>query len=215
VRNLRTLGGLSLPELLRRTIRESWEDEVFGQGGRMAFYHFLAIFPSIVVCLAFSASIPQIADQTKDALQDLSRQLLPSEVSRFMGSVLVDLSRRSLAGMKLVIVCVGALWAALNGTWAMIWGLNCAYEVQEHRSWSNLAATICGLTCCLAFVSSLTVFVFFSGSRFQNEFRLGVRALEWLVLAIALSLAFAGLYRFGPSVRDASWLGTHRARRAL
>jgi membrane protein len=205
VRNLKTLGGLSLPELLRRTIRESWEDEVFGQGGRMAFYHFLAIFPSMVVFLAFSASIPHLADQTKNALQDLSRQLLPSEVSRLMESVLADLSGRSLAGIKLAIVCVGALWAGLNGTWAMIWGLNCAYEVQEHRSRWNLAVTICGLTGCLAFISSFTVFVFFSGSRFQNESTLGVRAVEWLVLAIALSLAFAGLYRFGPSVRGASW----------
>ena len=43
--NLWTLGGLSLFDLLRRTVRECWQDEVFGQGGRMAFYHFLAIFP--------------------------------------------------------------------------------------------------------------------------------------------------------------------------
>jgi membrane protein len=67
------------------------------------------------------------------------------------------------------------------------------------------SVTICGLTGCLAFISSFTVFVFFSGNRFQNEFRLGVRVLEWIGLAIALSLAVAVLYRFGPSVRDAAW----------
>lgn len=49
MRGLGTLGGLSLREVLRRTIRESWEDAVFGQGGRMAFYHFLALFPSLLV----------------------------------------------------------------------------------------------------------------------------------------------------------------------
>ncbi len=205
MRNLWTLGGLSLPELLRRTIRESWEDEVFGQGGRMSFYHFLAIFPSIVVFLAFSARIAHLGDQAKTALQDLSSQLLPSEVSRLMQSVLDDLNGRSLAGIKLAIVCLGALWAALNGTWAMIWGLNQAYEVEEHRSWWDLAVAICGLTGCLAFISSFTVFVFFSGSRFQNEFTVGVHVVEWIVLAIALCLAFEVLYRFGPSVRDAAW----------
>ena len=134
----------------------------------MSFYHFLAIFPSIVVFLAFSAHVPQVGDQTKNALQDLSTQLLPSEVSRLMGIVLADLGGRSLAGMKLAIVCVGALWVALNGTWAMIFGLNRAYEVEEQRSWSDLAVTIGGLTGCLVFISSFTVFVFFSGSRFQN-----------------------------------------------
>lgn len=167
----------------------------------MSFYHFLAIFPSIVVLLAF------FGDQTKNALQDLSGQLLPSAVSRLMQSVLDDLSGRSLTGMKLAIVCAGALWAALNGTWAMIWGLNRAYEVEEHRSWWHLAVTIGGLTACLAFLSSLTVFVCFSGSRFQNEFGLGARIPEWIVLGLGLSLWFALLYRFGPSVREAGWRG--------
>jgi len=35
-----SLGGLSLWQLLRRTARETWQDSVFGQGGRMAFYQF-------------------------------------------------------------------------------------------------------------------------------------------------------------------------------
>ena len=67
--NLWTLGGLSLWELIRRTARESWEDSVFGQGGRMAFYHFLAIFPSLII----SAGPPYF----RDALLDLSRRTLP------------------------------------------------------------------------------------------------------------------------------------------
>lgn len=171
----------------------------------MSFYHFLAIFPSIVVFLAFSARIPHLGDQAKNALQDLSRQLLPNEVSRLVQSVLDSLAGRALAGMNLAIVCVSALWAALNGTWAMIWGLNRAYEVEEHRSWWHLAVTICGLTGCLTAITSFTVFVFFSGSRFQKEFGFGIHVFEWIVLAVALSFAFTVLYRFGPSVRDAAW----------
>lgn len=195
MRNLWTLGGLSLPELVRRTIRESWQDDVFGQGGRMSFYHFLAIFPSIAVFLAFAERVPRLGGQMKNALQDLSTQLLPSVVSQLMQNVLDDLSGGSLTGIRLAVVCAGALWAALNGTWAMVWGLNRAYEVEEHRSWWELWLTIFGLTVALAVITSFTVFVFFVGA--------GV--LEWIVLAGALLFAFAVLYRFGPNLRDPEW----------
>jgi hypothetical protein len=61
--------GLSLSKLIRRTAWESWEDSVFGRGGRMAFYYFLAIFPSLII----SAGPPYF----RDALLDLSRRTLP------------------------------------------------------------------------------------------------------------------------------------------
>ena len=97
MRNLWTLGGLSLWELLRRTARESWEDSVFGQGGRMAFYHFLAIFPSLII----SARLPYV----KAALLDLSRRIMPEQVSK-----LFEQSQHTLSGLQLITVCAGALW---------------------------------------------------------------------------------------------------------
>src|SRR5580658_9827522 len=148
--NLLTLGGLSLSDLLRRTARESWQDDVFGQGGRMAFYHFLPIFPSLLVLLGISARVPHLADHMKNALQDLSNQVLPDQVAQFFQKMIDDLTERTLSGMQLVSVCAGALWAAVNGTWAMIYGLNKAYEVEEHRSRWELAVTIVGLTLSLA-----------------------------------------------------------------
>jgi uncharacterized BrkB/YihY/UPF0761 family membrane protein len=52
-------GGFSLPEFLRRTIRESWNHAVFGQAGRMAFYHFLPIFPILFASLALLTRAPR------------------------------------------------------------------------------------------------------------------------------------------------------------
>lgn len=78
--NLWKLGGLSLSDLLRRTARASWRDDVFGQGGRMAFYYFLALFPSLLVFFEIGARIPHLGGPMKNALQDLSGQLLPDRV---------------------------------------------------------------------------------------------------------------------------------------
>src|ERR1700733_5341254 len=120
MRNLWTLGGLSFADLLRRTARECWHDEVFGQGGRMAFYHFLAIFPSLLIFFTITTRVPHLGDLMKNALQDLSRQVLPDQASKLFQEIMDELNERTYSGVSLISVCAGALWAALNGTWEMV-----------------------------------------------------------------------------------------------
>jgi membrane protein len=206
--NLWTLGGLSLPDLLRRTARESWQDEVFGQGGRMAFYHFLAIFPSLLIFFLVSARVPHVGDHMRNALQEMSRQVLPDQVSQLLQKVMDELNQQARSGAQLIAVCAGGLWAALNGTWAMIYGLNKAYEVPEDRSWWELTITIVGLTLSLAVTGSIAVVLIFGSAYLQAQFHGGVvllRCLEWLVLAATLSFSFAVLYRYGPNLHDCAW----------
>jgi len=207
-RNLWTLGGLSLAELLRRTARESWQDAVFGQGGRMAFYQFLAIFPSLLVLLSISSRIHGAGEHVKTTLGDLSAQVLPQQASQLFQTMLGELYQRALSGWQLISVCVGTLWAAWNGTWAMIWGLNRAYEVQERRSWWQLAAIIAGLTLWIAMTGCIAVLLVFWSAELQLHFHSGVIALrvaEWLIVIASMSLSFAVLYRFAPDLRDAQW----------
>lgn len=206
--NLWTFGGLSLPDLLRRTARETWDDSVFGQGGRMAFYQFLAIFPALLVFLVVGARVPFIADQMKYVLQDFSRQLLPDQASQLFQRMMEQLSEQSLSPIQLVSVFAGTLWAAFNATWAMIYGLNRAYEVEERRSWWKLSVTIAGLTLVLAVIGCLALFLIFGGADVEAHFHRGMvtlRVLEWLILIAAVLLALAVLYRFAPDLRDPEW----------
>jgi membrane protein len=206
--NLWTLGGLSPSELLRRTARECWQDEVFGQGGRMAFYHFLAIFPSLLIFFTITTRVPHLGDLMKNALQDLSRQVLPDQASKLFQEIMNELNERTYSGVSLISVCAGALWAALNGTWAMVYGLNKAYEVNEHRSWREMSLTIGGLTFFLGFVGFMAVFLVFCSAYLQTRFHGGAMALrvvEWLVLAVSVSFSFAVLYRYAPNLRDCAW----------
>jgi membrane protein len=206
--NLWTLGGLSPLELLRRTARECWQDEVFGQGGRMAFYHFLAIFPSLLIFFAISTRVPHLGDHMKNALQDLIRQVLPYQASKLFQEIMDELNDPKHSGVSLISVCAGALWAALNGTWAMVYGLNKAYEVKEHRSLRELSLTIGGLTFFLGFVAFMAVFLIFCSAYLQTRFHGGaiaLRVLEWMVLAVSLCFSFAVLYRFAPNLRDCAW----------
>jgi membrane protein len=203
--NLWTLGGLSLPELLRRTVFESWRDDVFGQGGRMAFYQFLAIFPSLLIAFTLVTHIPHLTAHLRTSLHDLSAQLFPNRVAQLFDRIVADFRQRPRFGLRLLSVCAAAVWAAHNGTWAMIWGLNRAYEVQERRSWWNLTVTIVLLTLCLAVIACAALLLLFSSAFLQQHVHGGtglLRTLEWLSVAVCLYFAFAFLYRFAPNVPD-------------
>jgi membrane protein len=200
MRNLWSLGGLSVPDLLRRTARESWEDSVFGQGGRMAFYHFLAIFPALLVLLAIGAHVPRLGGNLQNELRDLFSQVFPHQVSLLFQQALNELNGRALSGLQLAVVCAGALWAAFNATWAMIYGLNRAYEVQERRTWWELGVTIAGLTLALAVTCCIALLLVLSGAQLPTP-----RVVEWLVLIASVSFWFALLYRFAPNLRNHQW----------
>lgn len=208
MQNLWTLGGLSLWELLRRTARESWQDAVFGQGGRMAFYHFLAIFPALLLFLNATARLPHFGEHMQRALSELSGQLMPDQVADLLRQTMQELGSRSLTGFELVSSAAGAVWAALNATWAMIYGLNRAYEVEERRSSWELAITITGLAAWLAISGAASVFLIFCGARLEAHFfpsLLLLRGVQWLVVSATLFLSFAILYRFAPNLKDHEW----------
>jgi membrane protein len=174
----------------------------------MAFYHFLAIFPSLLIFFTISTRVPHLGDHMKNALQDLTRQVLPYQASKLFQEIMDELNDPRHSGVSLISVGAGALWAALNGTWAMVYGLNKAYEVNEHRSWRELSLTIGGLTFFLGLVGSMAVFLIFCSAYLQTRFHGGamaLRVLEWLVLAVSLCFSFAVLYRFAPNLRDCAW----------
>ena len=208
IAGLWSLGGLSVWDLIRRTARESWQDSVFGQGGRMAFYQFLAIFPSLLLMLTVLARIPHASQAFERFLRDLSQQVLPSQAAHLLASMRQEFRRLSFSGGQLVVTIAGALWAACNATWAMIYGLNRAYEVQERRSWRRLSLTIGGLTLSLGFTISLALCLVFGGARLDPYLWAGaaaVHAAEWVILILALSFLFGLLYRFAPNLRDTEW----------
>ncbi len=208
VKNLWTLGGLSPFDLLLRTIQECWEDSVFGQGGRMTFYHFLAIFPTILVSLSLSSHLPHVAAHLKNTLVELSRQLLPDQAWQLFQTTVDELNGNTLSRLRFLLVCAGASWAFLNATWATIYGLNRAYEVPERRSWWELGARIAGLTFVLALLSCAALFLTFCSEFIRDHLRFSMTAFhiaEWLIIMGCASLWFAVLYRLAPNLPDAKW----------
>jgi membrane protein len=201
-----TLGGLSLREVLRRTWSETWHDAVYGQAGRMAFYHFVAIFPCLLIFLTFTTEVTSFATDLTNTANQLVQQVLPNDAAALIQQMVVELLGQRPGGLRLLFILAGALWAALNGTWALIFGLNIAYEVDETRSSWRLGLTLLGLTVALAIAGALALILLFSVTRILNtSSHVVLHILEWLAILALLMFSFALIYRFAPNLQDTKW----------
>ena len=205
-----TLGGLTIKDLLRRTCVDAWQDAVYGQAGRMAFYHFLAIFPCLLIFLSLARSMPSIGGGLTGTADDVVQQVLPTEAAALIHNMVWELQQRTPSGFQLLLTFAGALWAAMNGTWALVFGLNVAYEVEESRSWWRLGLTLFGLTIALAISGGAVLVLLFSAAHFtgvvlQHPSLAATRLLEWLAVLSLLMFSFALIFRFAPNLPDAKW----------
>ena len=57
----------------------------------------------------------------------------------------------------LLFAGVGAVWGGLNGTWAIITGLNKAYGIEEGRPWWGVLSVTIGLSVLLSIVGLIAL----------------------------------------------------------
>jgi membrane protein len=210
-----SLRGLSWRELAKRTCRKSWEDEVFGQSARLAFYFFFALFPALLLLLIFLSTSAAAGSKGRAALLDSFAQILPPGASALVAKTVQELNARAVLGNGAIVAGAYAFWGALNGTWAMMTGLNKAYEVVEERPWWRVLSVMFGLTVSLSVLYVIALAAIAYGDSAANVVRqhLGApahfeffwRVAQWLVILLLLLFSFALIYRLGPNLKDRRW----------
>lgn len=200
-------GGLSWRELITRTARESWEDNVFGQAARLAFYHLLALFPSLL--LLFFAARPGSASESslRDALLDAVRHLLPARAALLISDAVADLHASALQPGGIWIAVASAFWAAVNGAWAVIDGLNVAYEVEECRSFIRVTLISLALTAVIAVMAllALTSGHYAAGWLDGAGYPTVAASLRWTIVTAALLVCFSIFFRVAPNLENRQW----------
>src|SRR5438067_13534185 len=160
-----SLRGLSRRELAKRTCRKSWDDEIFGQSARMALYFFFALFPVLLLLLILLGESGGSGSEWRGALLDSFKQVLPPDTSALITETIQQLSARAVLGTGAILAAVYAAWGALNGTWAMMTGLNKAYEVEEKRSWWRVFLIMFSLTISLSVLGLIALTAIVYGNR--------------------------------------------------
>lgn len=201
--NLWSRGGLGWRELILHTWHETWEDELFGQAARLAFYHFLAIFPCLLLLFFVLSNFPALEGRLRDTLLESLRSLLPQQSAELMESIIPQVKVTAHTGMAAWSAGLSAVWAAVNGTWAVISGLNIAYEVKEQRPLWKVVGIAIALTASIALLFLIALAVTALAARWIPA--LGLRWVQWPMIAVLLLIAFALFYRFGPNLKDRRW----------
>ena len=197
--------------VLGRLKRSIPADDVLGLAAEIAYRFLFAVFPFGLFVAALGAFIAsalrienpaqQIVDGMGDNLPQSIAQALQPELER-----LLDVAQPGL----LSVGALTALWAATGGTNALVKGIHRAYDLEEQRPVLLRYAMAIGLTL-LAALGIFVSFVTIVGGAILTEqvasrFGLGEEAagivslLRWPAVFIALTLAVAILYRYGPSL---------------
>jgi len=205
---------LSWGELLKRTARETNEDDCLGLAAQLAYYFFLALFPTILFVLALASFFPltSFSDELVRALSPFA----PPEIVRFLEEQLRRISNADSGGI-LTVGILGAIWSSSAAVVAVMGSLNRAYDIEEARPWWNVRLTAIGLTLALAvlIVTSFTLIVVGPtiAERLAAAFGLGAvfewawKVLQWPVAFFLVSTGLGLVYYFAPDAeQDWTWI---------
>ena len=198
-------------DILLRVKDEVSQDNVSIVSAGVAFYALLAIFPALAALVSIyglwadPAQIQQQLATVDTILPNQAREILNNQLSKVAGQGYTALSLGVIGGVLL------ALWSATKGTKALMTALNIVNDEEEKRSFLKLNAVALSLTLgailfaiiALALIVALPALLGNLG--LQEYARLWVAGLRWPLLALAVIVALAVLYRYGPSRDEPRW----------
>ncbi|MET3971361.1 MULTISPECIES: YihY/virulence factor BrkB family protein [Bradyrhizobium] len=198
-------------DILWRLYGNIGEHRILALAAGMTYYSLLAIFPAIAALVAiygFFSDPGSIAKHLDD-------------VSGFIPGGAVDVAREQLTrvatksdrtlGFTFAIGLAISLWSANAAMKSLFDTLNIVYGEEEKRGLVKLNAislgfTVGGIAFVLAALGAVVVIpVVLQYVGLSNATDLLVRIGRWPALFVALALALACIYRFGPSREAPRW----------
>ncbi len=174
----------------------------------LAYYGMLAIVPGLIAVVSVYGLVGDPAE-VAGVIDDLG-DAVPAEVAAFLEGQINSILETPASSLSfgLALSTLGALWAASNGTKALIRGVNLAYGIDETRPFLKLRALSIAITVGLiAFVGAVLTVVTFGhrwlgGSGFvQPLFEYG----RWPLVLLVSMVMLAGFYRLAPAKRQPDW----------
>lgn len=199
--------GIPLSRFFRELYQEISDDNVFNGAAALAYYLTLAIFPAMIFVMAIVPYLP--IPHVDQAIMDLLGEALPREASTMVAGVVQEVTSQRSGGL-LSFGAIGTLWAASSGMYAIMQQLNITYDVKEARSFLRVRGTALGLTLLFGVLVLGALSLVVLGGQIQDWIgaRLGYSqalltffaVLRWVIIVLALLLAFALTYYLGPDV---------------
>jgi membrane protein len=211
---LRTFSiPITWSELIRRTLKESSDDDCLGLAAQLAYYLLLALVPAIVFLVALASFFP--ADTIAQMLGSL-RAFAPGDVVQIVEEQLQRVANGQQGGLLTVGIGM-ALWSSSAAIVSVTDAMNRAYDIEEGRPWWKVRLVAIALTVGLALFIIAAVALIIVGptlaEQLASRFGLGAvfewswKILQWPVVFGLVAMALALLNYFAPDAeQDWEWI---------
>jgi membrane protein len=199
-------------DIVKRTYKRVWDDNVGLVAAGVAFYGFfalLSLLALIVLVYGFIADPLTVIEHMRGLTA-----VLPTDVATIIADQLMTAVQASKGtkGFGILLAFLVATYGGTNGAAAAITALNIAYEEKEKRSLLSfyllaLAMTLGALVVALSALAGTAALAFLQRlvPNASQLIVIGGKFLGYLVLTFLAALIASVLYRFGPSREDAQW----------
>lgn len=195
-------------DILLRTWQEFNADQIPRVAGGVTFFGLLALFPGMAAFVAFYGLFADVHDVQKHLA--VIAGVMPRDVLTFVAEQMVRIAgdRDAELSLKFVVTLLVALWSANAGMKALFSGLNIAYDEREKRNivkvnLISMVFTIGAIVFLLAALGAVAIVPVLFALTGLDPGLFGL--LRWPALLVAMMLALAVIYRFGPSRQHAKW----------
>lgn len=195
-------------QILKRAWAENKADNMPIIGGGVAFFGFLAIFPTLIAAVSLYGLVasPATVQEQVDGLQGT----VPAEVLTIIDDQLTSVAESGSGALSvsLVISILAALFSASGGVNNLITAVNLAYDEVETRNFLKLRALALLLTFGAIVFVLLTLTLVAVTPIVLDALPLGIvgtilaQVLRWVLLLGLMAGALSVLYRLAPD-RDA------------
>ena len=198
-------------DILLRVYANISEHRILALAAGMTYYSLLAIFPALAALVAIYGLFSDPGSIAKHL----------DQVSGFVPGGAIDVARDQLTrvaskghqtlGLTFVIGLVISLWSANAAMKSLFDTLNIVYGEREKRgivklNMVSLSFTVAGIAFVLAALGAVVVVpVVLNFIGLSNAADLLIRIARWPPMFIAVGLALALIYRFGPSREAPRW----------
>ena len=195
-------------DIVWRTWLEVGRDRLPAVAGGITFYSLLAIFPAIGAFVSLYGLFGDVNAVSRH-LKDLAA-FVPGPVLSLLGEQMVRLTVEKHASLSLAFAgsLLLSVWSANAGMQSLIDGLNIAYGETEKRRFLVRRGMIYAFT-----FAAIVFLTLVTGILVALPLVIGALGLwdwwvipaRWLAVLGLATLAFAVVYRFGPSRQPARW----------
>src|ERR1700739_2014945 len=208
------LGRLTFWDLSRRVVHGIQEDDLFGRASELAFNFLLALFPLLLFMLTLFGLFASRSNELQSSFLSYFADFLPPSAVQLLNAITIEMAANATSG-KLTFGIVLTLWFASGGMSSMISTLDAVYHVRESRAWFRGRLVALRLPIAISTLLLTSLFIVLVGGHFSDWIAIKLhltsivlvvwKVLQWVAVALFLTLSFSLIYYFGPSLDRREW----------